>query len=128
MISTNIDTVKSNLNYLMEHGRIIKFLDRTFNLKKDFTIDLFQFILDNHKPGNIFQFEITADIIHRDIINFIHEKVPAGLFRFEIGVQTVNQESNKEVGRKQDFAKTSDVVNQLKEKIEMHLDLIVGLP
>lgn len=126
--SLPIDTVKSNLNYLMEHGRIIKFLDRTFNLKKDFTIDLFQFILDNHKPGNIFQFEITADIIHRDIINFIHEKVPAGLFRFEIGVQTVNQESNKEVGRKQDFAKTSDVVNQLKEKIEMHLDLIVGLP
>ena len=123
-----VDTVKSNLKYLMEHGRTIKFLDRTFNLKKDFTIDLFQFILDNHQPGNVFQFEITADIIHRDIISFIQEKVPAGLFRFEIGIQTVNQESNKEVGRRQDFAKTSDVVNQLKNKIEMHLDLIVGLP
>ena len=123
-----VDTVKQNLLYLMEHGRIIKFLDRTFNLKKDFTIDLFQFILDNHKPHNVFQFEITADIFHRDIISFILEKVPAGLFRFEIGIQTVNQESNKEVGRKQNFAKTSDVVNQLKDVIEMHLDLIVGLP
>ncbi|MGV8962569.1 MAG: DUF4080 domain-containing protein [Candidatus Saccharimonadaceae bacterium] len=123
-----VDTVKSNLKYLMQYGRTIKFLDRTFNLKKDFTIDLFQFILDNHLPGNIFQFEITADIIHRDIITFVQEKVPTGLFRFEIGVQTVNQKSNKEVGRKQDFAKTSDVINQLKEKIEMHLDLIVGLP
>ena len=123
-----VDTVKNNLKYLMEHGRTIKFLDRTFNVKKDFTIDLFQFILDNYQPGNVFQFEITADIIHRDIIAFIQEKVPAGLFRFEIGIQTVNQESNKEVGRKQDFAKTSDVVNQLKNKIEMHLDLIVGLP
>ncbi|MDD2474579.1 MAG: DUF4080 domain-containing protein [Dysgonamonadaceae bacterium] len=123
-----VDTVKSNLLYLMEHGRIIKFLDRTFNLKKDFTIDLFQFILDNHQPDNVFQFEITADIFHRDIITFVQEKVPSGLFRFEIGIQTVNQESNREVGRKQDFAKTSDIVNQLKNKIEMHLDLIVGLP
>ena len=122
------ETVKSNLKYLMEHGRTIKFLDRTFNLKKDFTIDLFQFILDNYRPGNIFQFEITADIIHRDIITFVQEKVPPGLFRFEIGIQTVNQESNREVGRKQDFAKPSEVVNKLKDKIEMHLDLIVGLP
>lgn len=123
-----VEAVKSNLKYLMEHGRTIKFLDRTFNLKKDFTIDLFQFILDNHRPDNIFQFEITADITHRDIIAFVQEKVPPGLFRFEIGIQTVNQESNLEVGRKQDFAKTSDVVNQLKDQIEMHLDLIVGLP
>ncbi len=123
-----VDTVKNNLKYLMKHGRIIKFLDRTFNVKKDFTIDLFQFILDNYQPGNVFQFEITADIIHRDIITFVQEKVPPGLFRFEIGIQTVKEESNLAVGRKQDFAKTSDVVNQLKNKIEMHLDLIVGLP
>ena len=123
-----VDTVKNNLLYLMKHGRTIKFLDRTFNVKKDFTIDLFQFILDNHRPNNIFQFEITADIIHRDIITFVQENVPPGLFRFEIGIQTVNEESNREVGRRQDFAKTSDVVNQLKNKIEMHLDLIVGLP
>ena len=123
-----VDTVKSNLLYLMEHGRIIKFLDRTFNVKKDFTIDLFQFILDNHRSDNVFQFEITADIIHRDIITFVQEHVPEGLFRFEIGIQTVKEESNLAVGRKQDFDKTSDVVNKLKNKIEMHLDLIVGLP
>ena len=123
-----VDTVKSNLLYLMEHGRTIKFLDRTFNVKKDFTIDLFQFILNNHRPENIFQFEITADIIHRNIISFVQEHVPAGLFRFEIGIQTVKEESNLAVGRRQDFDKTSDVVNKLKNKIEMHLDLIVGLP
>ena len=123
-----MDTIKSNLLYLMEHGKTIKFLDRTFNIKRDFTIELFQFILDNHKPGNVFQFEITADIVHPDIIKFINEKVPPGLFRFEIGIQTVNQESNREVSRKQNFEKTSNVIHQLKERIEMHLDLIVGLP
>lgn len=123
-----MDTIKSNLKYLMDHGRTIKFLDRTFNIKKDFTIDLFGFILENHRPGNVFQFEITADIVHKDIIEYINEHVPPGLFRFEIGIQTINQESNREVGRRQNFTKTSDVINQIKDRVTMHLDLIVGLP
>jgi len=123
-----IEDIKSNLLYLMQHGKTIKFLDRTFNVKKDFTIDMFQFILKHHRPENIFQFEITADIVHPDIVKFIQEHVPPGLFRFEIGIQTVNQQANLQVSRKQNFEKTSAVIKQLDDKIEMHLDLIVGLP
>jgi radical SAM superfamily enzyme YgiQ (UPF0313 family) len=63
-----MNTIKSTLLFLMEHGRVIKFLDRTFNIKKDFTIEIFEFILQNHRPQNVFQFEITADILHPDII------------------------------------------------------------
>lgn len=123
-----IDHIKSNLLYLMKHGRVIKFLDRTFNVKKDFTLDIFQFILDNAKPDNIFQFEITADILHPAIMEFIINKVPKGMFRFEIGIQTVNQKANLEVSRKQNFDKTKDVILKLRDHVEMHLDLIVGLP
>jgi radical SAM superfamily enzyme YgiQ (UPF0313 family) len=122
------DDIKANLLYLMQHGRVIKFLDRTFNIKKDFTIDMFRFILEHHRPENVFQFEITADIVHPEIIQFIHEHVPAGLFRFEIGIQTVNQKANLEVSRKQNFEKTKGIILSLQDKIEMHLDLIVGLP
>ncbi|MBL7883449.1 MAG: DUF4080 domain-containing protein [Bacteroidia bacterium] len=122
------ETIKANLLYLMQHGRVIKFLDRTFNIKKDFTIDVFKFILEHHQPNNVFQFEITADIVHPDIIAFINEQVPKGLFRFEIGIQTVNQKANLEVSRKQNFEKTKNIIKQLDHKIEMHLDLIVGLP
>ncbi|ADX68746.1 B12-binding domain-containing radical SAM protein [Weeksella virosa] len=122
------ETIHENLLYLMKHGKTIKFLDRTFNIKRDFTISLFQFILENYREGNVFQFEITADIVHPDIIKFVNEYVPKNLFRFEIGIQTVNQASNREVSRKQNFDKTSNVILQLKDKIEMHLDLIVGLP
>lgn len=120
--------IKQTLLYLMEHGRVIKFLDRTFNMKRDFTLDIFQFILDHHRPGNVFQFEITADILHPDIIRFIQEKVPKGLFRFEIGIQTVNQKANLEVSRKQNFEKTKGIIQALEHVVEMHLDLIVGLP
>lgn len=121
------NNIKQTLLYMMQHGKVVKFLDRTFNIKKDFTIDIFQFILDNHQLQNVFQFEITADIIHPDIIAFIQEKVPAGLFRFEIGIQTVNQKANLAVSRKQNFEKTKNIIKALDNKIEMHLDLIVGL-
>lgn len=120
-------TIKATLLYMMQHGKVIKFLDRTFNIKKDFTIDIFKFILEHHRPENVFQFEITADILHPDIIRFIHEHVPKGLFRFEIGIQTVNQKANLEVSRKQNFDKTKGIIQQLDYKVEMHLDLIVGL-
>lgn len=122
------EVLKENLLYLMNHGRVIKFLDRTFNVRKSFTIDMFRFILANHNPGNIFQFEITADIVHPDIISFIQKEVPRGLFRFEIGIQTVNKEANLAVKRKQDFEKTRQVILALRDKVDMHLDLIVGLP
>ena len=120
-------SIKATLLFMMQHGKVVKFLDRTFNIKRDFTIDIFKFILENHQPQNVFQFEITADILHPDIIKFIHEFVPKGLFRFEIGIQTVNQKANLQVSRKQSFEKTKSIIQQLEYKIEMHLDLIVGL-
>lgn len=119
--------IKSTLLYLMQHGRVIKFLDRTFNIKRDFTLGIFDFILEHHKPGNVFQFEITADILHPDIIRYIKEKVPVGLFRFEIGIQTVNQKANLEVSRKQNFEKTKQIILSLYDYVELHLDLIVGM-
>ena len=122
------DSIKSTLLFLMQNGRVVKFLDRTFNIKRDFTLDIFRFILEHHRPENVFQFEITADILHPDIMQFIEDEVPAGLFRFEIGIQTVNQKANLEVSRKQNFEKTKAIVQRLQHKVEMHLDLIVGLP
>lgn len=121
-------SIKATLLHMMQHGKVIKFLDRTFNIKRDFTIDIFKFILEHYRPENVFQFEITADILHPDIIKFIHENVPKDLFRFEIGIQTVNQKANLEVSRKQSFEKTKSIIKQLDYKVEMHLDLIVGLP
>jgi len=119
--------IKNTLLFLMENGKVIKFLDRTFNVKKDFTLDIFKFILTNKKPGNVFQFEITADILHPDIIQFINDEVPKNLFRFEIGIQTVNQKANLAVSRKQNFERTKSIIKKVENKVELHLDLIVGM-
>jgi hypothetical protein len=84
--------------------------------------------LDNYREGNVFQFEITADILHPDIIKYVNEKVPKDLFRFEIGIQSVNQKANLAVSRKQNFEKTTSIIHAVRDKVELHLDLIVGLP
>lgn len=122
------ENIYANLLYLMQNGRIIKFLDRTFNTNTKFAISIFKFIIDNYKTGNIFQFEIKADNYHEEFIEFIKSSVPKGIFRFEIGIQTLNNKSNNEVKRKQNFENVKKFIAQVSDKIEIHLDLIVGLP
>lgn len=125
------EKIKDDIRYLMENGaRTIKFVDRTFNISRSYAMDMFQFLIDEHRPGTVFQFEITADIMRPEVIQFLNEHAPAGLFRFEIGVQSTNEHTNELVKRKQNFEKLTRTVNMVKEgkKIDQHLDLIAGLP
>jgi radical SAM superfamily enzyme YgiQ (UPF0313 family) len=126
----DIQRVKEDLLYLIENGaRLIKFVDRTFNIKRDYAMEIFQFLIDNHQ-GCVFQFEITADIMRPEVLDFLAEHAPPGIFRFEIGVQSTNDPTNLAVKRRQNFAKLSRTVTKIKEsgKIDQHLDLIAGLP
>ncbi|WP_313640420.1 B12-binding domain-containing radical SAM protein [Paenibacillus sp.] len=126
----DIERVKSDLLYLIENGaKIIKFLDRTFNINRNYAMEMFQFLIDNHQ-GCVFQFEITADIMRPEVLDFLSKNAPPGIFRFEIGVQSTNDETNELVKRRQNFKKLSRTVMKIKESrnIDQHLDLIAGLP
>lgn len=127
----NREKIKEDIRYLMEHGvRTVKFVDRTFNISRSYAMEMFQFLIDEHKPGVVFQFEITADIMRPEVIQFLNDNAPKGLFRFEIGVQSTNDLTNDLVKRRQNFQKLSRTVKMVKEggKIDQHLDLIAGLP
>lgn len=127
----NREKIKEDIRYLMNHGvRTIKFVDRTFNISRSYAMEMFQFLIDEHQPGVVFQFEITADIMRPEVIQFLNDHAPKGLFRFEIGVQSTNDLTNDLVKRRQNFTKLSRTVNMVKEggKIDQHLDLIAGLP
>jgi len=127
----NRESIKDDIRYLMAHGaKTIKFVDRTFNISRSYAMEMFQFLIDEHKPGTVFQFEITGDIMRPEVIDFLNENAPAGLFRFEIGVQSTNDLTNELVQRRQNFEKLSRTVTMVKAggKIEQHLDLIAGLP
>lgn len=126
----DIERVKSDLLYLIENGaKLIKFIDRTFNIRRNYALEIFQFLIDNHQ-GCVFQFEITADIMRPEVLEFLNTHAPPGVFRFEIGVQSTNDATNELVMRKQNFEKLSRTVRMIKEggKIDQHLDLIAGLP
>jgi radical SAM superfamily enzyme YgiQ (UPF0313 family) len=126
----DIERTKRDLLYLIANGaKLIKFVDRTFNIKRDYALEMFQFLIDNH-GGCVFQFEITADIMRPEVLEFLNEHAPKGIFRFEIGVQSTNEMTNAIVQRKQNFAKLTRTVNLVKAggKIDQHLDLIAGLP
>lgn len=126
----SLERVKEDLLRLINHGvKTIKFVDRTFNINKKYALEIFQFLIDNHN-GTVFQFEITADILRADVLDFLTENAPPGIFRFEIGVQSTNDETNRLVQRIQRFDRLSRTVTQIKEsgKIDQHLDLIAGLP
>ncbi|WP_313801295.1 B12-binding domain-containing radical SAM protein [Cytobacillus sp.] len=125
------EKVKEDIRYLMKNGaKTIKFVDRTFNISRSYAMEMFRFLIDEHLPGTVFQFEITADIMRPEVIEFLNQEAPPGLFRFEIGVQSTNDYTNELVMRKQNFEKLSRTVTMVKEggKIDQHLDLIAGLP
>ncbi|WP_170006773.1 B12-binding domain-containing radical SAM protein [Bacillus fonticola] len=125
------EAIKEEIRFLMSHGaKTIKFVDRTFNISRRYAMDMFQFLIDEHVPGTVFQFEITGDIMRPEVIEFLNERAPVGLFRFEIGVQSTNDATNELVKRKQNFEKLTRTVQMVKSggKIVQHLDLIAGLP
>lgn len=125
------EKIKDDIRYLMANGaKTIKFVDRTFNISRSYAMEMFRFLIDEHLPGTVFQFEITADIMRPEVIEFLNQEAPKGLFRFEIGVQSTNDYTNELVMRKQNFSKLTRTVTMVKEgrKIDQHLDLIAGLP
>lgn len=126
----DMDKVKADLLYLIENGaKLIKFVDRTFNIKREYALEMFRFLIENHR-GCVFQFEITADIMRPEVLDYLAEHAPPGIFRFEIGVQSTNDETNLAVKRRQNWTKLVRTVTKVKEsgKIDQHLDLIAGLP
>ncbi|MGD7043470.1 B12-binding domain-containing radical SAM protein [Jeotgalibacillus proteolyticus] len=125
------EAIKDEIRYLMANGaKVIKFVDRTFNISRSYAMEMFEFLIREHVEGTVFQFEITADIMRPEVIQYLNDHAPAGLFRFEIGVQSTNDETNELVMRKQNWEKLKRTVTMVKDgnKIDQHLDLIAGLP
>lgn len=125
-----LERTLAELKRLIDAGvKTIKFVDRTFNIHRRYALTVFDFLIKNRK-NTIFQFEITADILKPDVVQFLADNAPPGLFRFEIGVQSTNDMVNDLVNRRQDWDKLTRTVLGVKStgKIDQHLDLIAGLP
>ena len=127
----SMDYLKKQLSLILQSDvKVIKLLDRSFNAKTEHALEILDFIFKNAHPGVQFQFEINGDVLDQRIIDFINDYAPEGLLRFEIGIQSTYEPTNRIVKRYQDFDRLCDVIQQLQKnhKIDFHLDLIAGLP
>lgn len=125
----SIDRVKKDLLFFINKDvKLVKFVDRTFNSNKEFAMAIWKFLIENNKETT-FHFEISADLLSEEEMNLL-KTAPKGLFQFEVGVQTTNKETLKNINRRMDFDKLKDNIMSLKEtgNIHCHLDLIAGLP
>ncbi|MDH6359076.1 radical SAM protein [Parabacteroides sp. PF5-9] len=125
------DYIFKNLDYLIQNNaHQIKFLDRTFNLNKTHTKAIFDYLIQHYRSNLSCQFEIYADLLSDEIIDYLNNDLPKNYFRFEIGIQSTYEPTNRAVNRKQDFPLLSKNVKKIMEgeKIDLHLDLIAGLP
>ncbi len=126
----NLDLVKKELQFFIDHEvPQVKFVDRTFNCKHDHAMEIWKFLADHDKGVTNFHFEVAADLLTDQEIEFLSSVRP-GLFQLEIGVQSTNQKTIKEIRRVMDFARVAEVASKIQEagNIHQHLDLIAGLP
>ncbi|MGL5645061.1 DUF4080 domain-containing protein, partial [Cetobacterium sp.] len=124
----SLERVKSDLKRFLDSGvELVKFVDRTYNLRKDRYLGIWEYLLENYKEGVTFHFEINANIFDEEIIDFL-KKVPDGYFQFEVGVQSINKETMDSINRRNLLERLKNNIKAISKNIHLHVDLIAGLP
>ncbi len=143
----SLDAFMAEMDTLYQRGaRNFKFVDRTFNLKVDFSVRILQFFLDRlpsvagdldsdtegaapASPALFVHFEVVPDSLHERLKALIAQ-FPPGYLQFEVGIQSFNPEVQQRISRKQDNLKTADNLRWLvtESHAHVHADLIFGLP
>ena len=126
----NMDTVKRELQFFLDHSLPqVKFIDRTFNCNHGHAMEIWRYIKEHDNGVTNFHFEIAADIMTEEEIELLAEMRP-GLVQLEIGVQSTNEKTLREINRFVNTDHIKRVVAKLcrRENIHIHLDLIAGLP
>ena len=126
----DFELVKKELQFFLDNKvPQVKFVDRTFNCVHEHTMDVWKYILENDNGVTNFHFEVEADILREEEIELLSKMRP-GLVQLEIGVQTTNPVTLKEIRRHMDIEKLRKTVETILDfkRVHIHLDLIAGLP
>ena len=126
----DIELVKKELAFFIEK-RVpqVKFVDRTFNCNHEHAMAIWQFVKEHDNGITNFHFEIAADLLREDELALINTMRP-GLIQLEIGVQSTNDATIREIHRTMDLGLLKQIVKRIQSggNVHEHLDLIAGLP
>jgi radical SAM superfamily enzyme YgiQ (UPF0313 family) len=125
-----LPTLLDHLQRLLDRGvRQFKFVDRTFNLNLDASRAILEFLLERHRAGLFFHFEMVPDRLPGALREII-ARFPSGALQFEVGVQTFNHEVAERIARRQNYERLEANLRFLRGQtgVHIHADLIAGLP
>lgn len=126
----SLELVKKELQFFLDKKvPQVKFVDRTFNCNHAHAQAIWQYISEHDNGVTNFHFEISADILNEEELRLLRSLRP-GLVQLEIGVQSTNPQTIREIRRAMDWEKLKKIVASIQEgqNIHIHLDLIAGLP
>ena len=126
----NIETVKRELQFFLDRKVAqVKFIDRTFNCNHAHALEIWNYIYEHDNGVTNFHFEVEGDILKEEELALLNKMRP-GLVQLEIGVQSTNPITLKEINRFTNFEHLKTVVERISQgkNIHQHLDLIAGLP
>ncbi len=126
----DLELVKKELQFFLD-AKVpqVKFVDRTFNCNHKHAMEIWTYLHEHDTGCTNFHFEVAADLLNEEELQLI-EKMRPGLIQLEIGVQSTNQETIREIRRTMKFAEVARVVTRIQKagNVHQHLDLIAGLP
>ena len=102
--------------------KLVKFVDRTFNLDEKRYIAIWEHIRDSYNGYTRFHFEIAAEFLSDEAIKILYT-MPEGSIQFEIGIQSIHPETLKTVGRTANIENLAAKVREIPSCIHVHLDL-----
>ena len=107
----------------------VKFVDRTFNCSHEHAMGIWKYLVEHDNGVTNFHFEVSADLLRPEEIALMKTMRP-GLIQLEIGVQSVNPVTIREIHRTMNLPSLEKIVQQIHagRNIHQHLDLIAGLP
>ena len=126
----DLDLVKRELQFFIdEKVPQVKFVDRTFNCNHKHAMEIWRYLMEHDEGVTNFHFEVAADLLNEEELQLIAQMRP-GLIQLEIGVQSTNEKTIKEIRRTMKFSEVARIVKRIHEgeNVHRHLDLIAGLP
>lgn len=126
----SLKLVKEELSIFLDAKVLqVKFVDRTFNIRRERTVEIWQWLLEHDNGVTNFHFEIGADLLSEEELGIL-EKMRPGLVQLEIGVQSTNADTIREIQRTMELTRLKTAVKRIRSfhNIHQHLDLIAGLP
>lgn len=126
----SLERVKKDLIiFLNEKVKQVKFVDRTFNIKKAHYFEIIKFLNEHDNGVTNFHFEVTASLLDDEVIDYL-KSVRPGLFQMEVGIQTTNTKTLEAINRGMPFSEIKENLEKIValENVHNHFDLIAGLP